>query len=101
MGAEYFFLPMNTANDIPADQRFITYVLTSIVDHPEDVVVERIVDELGTLLQVRVHPDDTGKVIGKGGQTIKSLRILLRIVGAKDSGSRVNLKLLDEHSLIS
>lgn len=83
------------------DQQFITYIITSMVDHPEDVQVERIVDELGVLLQVRVHPEDTGKVIGKGGQTIKSLRILLRIVGAKDNGSRVNLKLLDDNSPIS
>lgn len=84
-----------------ADQQFILFAIQSMVDHPNDVVVDRIVDELGILLQVRVHPEDTGKVIGKGGQTIKSLRVLLRVVGAKDGGNRVNLKLLDETSPIS
>ncbi len=79
----------------PADQSFIEYVVKSMVDHPGDVVIERKVDELGTLLELHVHPEDIGKVIGKEGQTIKSLRILLRVVGAKDGGSRVNLRLID------
>ena len=80
---------------LPADQNFIEYVVKAMVDHPDDVVIERKVDELGVLLELRVHPDDVGKVIGKEGQTIKSLRTLLRVVGAKDNGSRVNLRLHD------
>ncbi len=80
-----------------ADQQFITFVVKSMVDHPEDVQVTRTVDELGILIELEVHPDDTGKVIGKGGQTIKSLRILLRVVGAKDNGNRVNLRLVDNN----
>ncbi len=79
----------------PADQSFIEYVVKSMVDYPDDVVIVRTVDDLGTLLELRVHPSDIGKVIGKEGQTIKSLRVLLRVVGAKDGGSRVNLRLID------
>jgi predicted RNA-binding protein YlqC (UPF0109 family) len=86
-------------NDSPADQQFIEFVVKSMVDYPEEVRVHRTVDELGTLLELTVHPEDTGKVIGKGGQTIKSLRILLRVVGSKDEGNRVNLRLIDNNSL--
>ncbi len=66
-----------------------------MVEHPDDVSVKRTVDDLGILLELSVNPEDTGKVIGKGGQTIKSLRILLRVIGAKDNGNRVNLRLID------
>ena len=80
---------------LPTDQNFIEYVVKAMVDHPDAVVIERKVDELGVLLELHVHPDDVGKVIGKEGQTIKSLRTLLRVVGAKDNGNRVNLRLHD------
>jgi len=85
---------MTTATP-PADQIFVEYVVKSMVDHPESVTLVRKVDDLGILLELQVHPDDIGKVIGKEGQTIKSLRILLRVVGAKDGGHRVNLRLID------
>lgn len=78
-----------------SEEKFILFVVQEMVDHPNDVRIVKKVDELGTLLELDVHPEDTGKVIGKGGQTIKSLRILLRIVGAKEGGQRVNLRLLD------
>jgi len=84
--------------EIPADQKFLAFVLNEIVDHPDAVKITRKKDEFGVLLEFSVHPDDTGKVIGKGGQTIKSLRILLRIVGAKDHPERVNLRLLDSEN---
>jgi predicted RNA-binding protein YlqC (UPF0109 family) len=77
------------------DQEFISYVVKAMVEHPDDVSVKRTVDDLGILLELSVNPEDTGKVIGKGGQTIKSLRILLRVIGAKDNGNRVNLRLID------
>lgn len=79
----------------PADQKFLEFIVLAMVDHPESVKVERKEDEFGVLLELEVHPEDTGKIIGKGGQTIKSLRVLLRIVGAKDRPERVNLRLLD------
>lgn len=86
-------------SDTPADQQFIEFVVKSMVDHPNEVSLKRTVDELGILLELSVHPEDTGKVIGKGGQTIKSLRILLRVVGSKDEGNRVNLRLIDNESV--
>ena len=75
-----------------ADQQFLEYVVKSIVDHPDDVKIERRVDEMGVLLSLRVHLQDMGQVVGRQGATAKSIRSLLRIVGIKNS-ARVNLKI--------
>lgn len=74
------------------DKDFLEYIIKGIVNHPEDVVVDRKVDELGVLLTLQVNPEDMGQVIGKSGATAKSVRTLLRIVGMK-SNARVNLKI--------
>ena len=76
------------------DQEFIEYVTRAIVNHPDDVKVERTVDEMGVLLTLHVNPEDMGYVIGRQGQTARSLRTLLKIVGAK-SNARVNLKIYE------
>ncbi len=74
------------------DQQFLEYVVKSIVDHPDDVKIERRVDEMGVLLSLRVHLQDMGQVVGRQGATAKSIRSLLRIVGIKNN-ARVNLKI--------
>lgn len=74
------------------DQEFVEYVVKSIVDHPDDVQVGRAVDEMGVLLTLTVNPDDMGQVIGRQGATAKSIRTLLRVIGAKNN-ARVNLKI--------
>lgn len=74
------------------DQQFLEYVVKSIVDHPEDVKIERKVDEMGVLLSLKVHKDDMGQVVGRQGATAKAIRSLLRIVGIKNN-ARVNLKI--------
>jgi predicted RNA-binding protein YlqC (UPF0109 family) len=76
----------------PAYQAFLEYVIKSLVDHPDDVKIERKVDEMGVLLSVRVNQEDMGQVIGKGGATIKAIRNLVKIVGMRNR-ARVNLKL--------
>ncbi|MFN7088463.1 MAG: KH domain-containing protein [Candidatus Paceibacteria bacterium] len=76
----------------PAYQEFLEYVVKSIVDYPEDVKVDRKVDEMGVLLTLKVNRDDMGKVVGRNGSTAKSIRTLLRIVGVKNN-ARVNLKI--------
>lgn len=76
------------------DQQFVNFVLKTIVDRPDDVQVDRTVDEMGVLLTVTVHPEDMGKVIGKSGQTAKAIRSLLKVVGAKND-ARVNMKIVE------
>jgi predicted RNA-binding protein YlqC (UPF0109 family) len=74
------------------DQEFLEYLVKSIVDHPDDVKVDRKVDEMGVLLSLRVNPQDMGQVVGRQGSTAKAIRTLLRIVGIKNN-ARVNLKI--------
>lgn len=74
------------------DQEFLEYLVKSLVDHPDDVKVERRVDEMGVLLLLKVHPLDMGQVVGRQGATAKAIRSLLRIVGLKNN-ARVNLKI--------
>jgi len=76
------------------DKDFVEYVVKALVDHPEDVKVERSVDDMGVLLELTVNPDDMGKVIGRAGATAKSIRTLLRVVGSRED-ARVNLKIVE------
>lgn len=75
-----------------SDQDFLEYVIKALVDHPEDVKIDRKVDEMGVLLSLKVNPEDMGQIIGKAGSTARSIRNLVRIVGLK-SHARVNLKI--------
>lgn len=76
------------------DQQFLEFLVKAIVNHPEDVTVERKVDEMGVLLSLKVNPLDMGQVVGRQGATAKSIRSLLRIVGIKNN-ARVNLKIIE------
>ncbi len=74
------------------DRDFIEYAVKMIVDNPDDVKVERKIDEMGVLITLDVNPKDMGMVIGREGMTAKALRTLLRVIGARNS-ARVNLKI--------
>ena len=76
------------------DQQFVEYIVKSLVGYPDDVVVERIIDEKGVLLTLTVNPEDLGRVIGKRGVTAQSLRTLLRALGTKND-ARYNLKIVN------
>jgi predicted RNA-binding protein YlqC (UPF0109 family) len=74
------------------DQQFLEYVVKSLVDNPQDVKINRTLDEMGVLLTLTVNKDDMGKVIGRSGATAKAIRTILRVVGMKND-ARVNLKI--------
>lgn len=76
------------------DQQFVEYIVQSLVGNPDDVVVERQIDEKGVLLTLTVNPEDLGRVIGRRGATAQSLRTLLRALGTKNS-ARYNLKIVN------
>lgn len=59
------------------EKEFIEYVAKSIVDYPEDVKLNVVEGEKTTLIELKVNPKDVGKIIGKNGSIIKSLRTLL------------------------
>ena len=74
------------------DKAFLEYVVKALVDNPNDVKIDRTVDEMGVLVSLTVHKDDMGKIIGRQGNTAKAIRTLLRVIGMKNN-ARVNLKI--------
>jgi len=74
------------------DAQFVEEVVKMLVDNPDDVKVDRKVDEMGVLITLDVNQEDMGMVIGREGSTAKALRTLLRVVGARNN-ARVNLKI--------
>src|SRR3954471_2267433 len=74
------------------DAQFLEYVIKALVDNPNDVKINRTVDEMGVLLALSVNTADMGKIIGRMGNTAKAIRTLLRVVGMKNN-ARVNLKI--------
>ena len=78
--------------DTMMDKEFVEYVVKMLVDNPDDVKVERKIDEMGVLITLDVNPKDMGMVIGREGMTAKALRTLLRVIGARNN-ARVNLKI--------
>ena len=67
----------------------LEHLVKGIVDHPEDVQVDLLTGRRGKTLEVRVNPDDLGKVIGRGGRTAKALRTVMTGVGGR--GVRVDV----------
>ncbi|MEW6407511.1 MAG: KH domain-containing protein [Patescibacteria group bacterium] len=74
------------------DQEFVEYVVKALVNNPDKVKTDRKVDEMGVLITLDIDPQDMGQIIGRGGQTAKAIRTLLKVVGAKNK-ARVNLKI--------
>ncbi|MBI4600184.1 KH domain-containing protein [Candidatus Uhrbacteria bacterium] len=77
-----------------SDVEFVEMVVKAIVNHPQDVSTKRTIDERGVLITLHINQEDMGYVIGRKGQTARSIRTLLKIVGAK-SNARVNLKIYE------
>jgi len=75
-----------------SDKDFLEFIVKALVDHPEDVKIDRKVDEMGVLLTLKVNSEDMGQIIGKEGSTARAIRSLVRIVGLKNH-ARVNLKI--------
>ena len=76
------------------DQQFVEYIVKTLVNNPDKVVVDREIDERGVLLSLSVDPEDVGRVIGKRGATAQSIRTLLRVLGTKN-GAPYNLKIVN------
>jgi len=74
------------------DKAFLEYIVKALVDYPNDVKIDRTVDEMGVLITMTVNSADMGKIIGRQGNTAKAIRTLLRVIGMKNN-ARVNLKI--------
>lgn len=62
----------------------IKFIAQSLVDHPEDVDVRLVEGEEGAVIELRVNPDDMGKVIGKQGRIAKTIRAVLKAASVRE-----------------
>lgn len=76
-------------------KNLLEYILIHIVQNPDQVVVEEIETEEGFLYTISVHPEDMGRIIGKGGNVIQSIRTLARVRAMKE-GRRVRIEIKEE-----
>lgn len=72
----------------------LSHLVRGIVANPDDVQVDMVTTRRGRVLEIRVHPEDLGKVIGRSGRTAKALRQVVSAVGGK--GIRVDVVDVDE-----
>ena len=63
----------------------IEYVVKALVDHPDDLRIAEIEGERTIVFELRCHPEDVGKVIGKSGKTVGAIRTLLSTVAARQN----------------
>ena len=75
-------------------KELLTYVAQHLVEHPEAVSVSERQEDGETLLELRVAPEDMGKVIGRQGRIVKEIRTLMKAV-AQRRGQRVSVEILD------
>jgi predicted RNA-binding protein YlqC (UPF0109 family) len=73
---------------------FLSYVLVNLVEHPEDVKIDLVRRDSRDVYKVRVHEEDLGKVIGKGGQTARALRVMLTALSAR-TDQRIGLDIVE------
>jgi len=76
----------------PVYQEVLEKILQSLVNNPQDVKVQRIIDEMGVLLKIKLHPQDMGLIIGRKGETIKAIKTIVKSIGTKNH-ARVNIKI--------
>jgi uncharacterized protein len=75
-------------------KQLVESIARALVDHPDEVQVREVDGEQATVLELRVHPEDLGKVIGRQGRTAKAIRTLLGVAGVK-SHKRFTLEILE------
>lgn len=74
-------------------QGLVEFIAKSLVDDPSLVQVSEIEGESSVILELRVGPEDMGRIIGKGGRTVNAIRTLIRVLAAKQ-GKRVTLEVV-------
>jgi predicted RNA-binding protein YlqC (UPF0109 family) len=81
-------------------KEFVEYVAKTLVDYPDQVEIREVDGERIVVFEVRLHPSDIGKIIGKNGRTITAIRTLLTSAAAKD-GKRAMLEIVEPEGRVS
>jgi predicted RNA-binding protein YlqC (UPF0109 family) len=76
-------------------QAFLEYVVKGLVQHPDDVTITPVEREGATVYELRLNPQDVGKIIGRQGMTINAIRSLL-LAGSARKGLRCTLEIVEE-----
>ena len=87
---------MSDANDNgpSMSEEVLTYLARSLVDNPDDVSVTAVEEDGETVLELRVNPDDMGKVIGKRGRTAKAIRTMVKAAATRE-GTMVAVEIVE------
>jgi len=74
-------------------KEFVAYLVKNLVDQPDTVDVSVVEDEQSIFIEIRVSPEDVGKVVGRRGRTINALRTITSMIGAR-MGRRVRVEVI-------
>ena len=75
-------------------KELLLYMAKNLVDNPDAVSVKEVSDEEGKVLELRVAPEDMGKVIGRQGRIAKEIRTIIKTV-AQRAGEKVTVEIVD------
>ena len=75
-------------------KELVEYIARGVVNQPEEVEVDEVLDEMGIILKLKVSPEDKGRIIGKQGKVVEAIRTLLRVMAIRDE-KRVRLEVVD------
>ena len=73
----------------------LEHLVRGIVDHPDEVRVDLVTTRRGRTLEVRVHPEDLGKVIGRGGRTARAIRMVMKAAGMRAGIHHTAVEIVD------
>lgn len=76
-------------------KELLEFLARELVDHPDDVEVSEREDDRGLVFELRVHPEDMGKVIGKGGRTARAIRTVMRAASARSGVTSTLVDIVD------
>jgi len=78
------------------DEEFVTFIVQHIADKFDEFEIERVEDDLGTLLKIHAPKEEIGKVIGKNRRHLEAIKTLLRVITAKTGKGKTSIKVIEK-----
>ena len=75
-------------------KELVEYIARGVVNQPEEVEADEVLDEMGIILKLKVSPEDKGRIIGKQGKVVEAIRTLLRVMAIREE-KKVRLEVVD------